>query len=307
MRPALDPAAPLLRRDAEHLQVGTDPHDAVVLRDLPGVVELLHRCDGVRTSADVLSADTADTAGAGGAGGAAGGADAAAALDALLAAGVLVDVDTRAALGPAAGEPARLMGLGLDAACATATVADRRTRTVRLLGPPVLTEPLGVLLRDCGVPIGPDAAFAADALDLAVVVGHPEPDRALVDSLVRCDVDHLVVRLHPHSALLGPLVRPGRTACLRCADAARADADPAWTGLVAQLDSPLQRPVGARADASPVLVATVVAATATAVLDLLDGMPTTCEGAMLRWSADCGPPRLDPLPPHPRCGCVRLP
>lgn len=304
MRPALDPAAPLLRRDAKHLQAGTDPRDAVVLRDLPGVVGLLHRCDGVRKRADVLSVDSAgpsDTAGW------ADPADASAALDALLEAGVLVDVDTQAALGSAAGEPARLVGRGLDAARATATVAARRTRTVRLLGPPVLAEPLGVVLRDCGVPIEPDAAFAGNALDFAVVVGHPEPERALVDSLVRCDVDHLVVRLHPRSALLGPLVRPGRTACLRCADAARADADPAWTALVAQLDSPLQRPVGARADASAVLVATVVAATATTVLGFLDGMCTPCDGAVLRWSADCGPPRLDPLPPHPRCGCVRLP
>ena len=40
MRPVLDPASPVLRRDAAHLQLGTDPIDAVVVRDLPGVADL---------------------------------------------------------------------------------------------------------------------------------------------------------------------------------------------------------------------------------------------------------------------------
>lgn len=301
MRPALDPASPVLRRDAEHLQVGTDPQDAVVLRDLPGVVELLRRCDGVRQRGDVLGAGADPTVAA----------DLGRALDALLDVGVLVDTDEQLALGAAAGEPARLVGLGLAAARATVTVAARRTRAVRVVGPSVLAEPLAALLSDCGVPIhadSPPATAWADGSrpDLAVVVGHPEPDRDTVDSLVRSDVDHLVVALHARSALLGPLVRPGQTACVRCADAARADADPPWMAMVPQLDSPVQRPVGAPWAGSPLLVATVVAAAAAAVLACLDGVPTPCDGAVLRWGADCGLAAVHPITAHPDCGCSRL-
>lgn len=55
VRPVLDPAAPLWRRDAEHLQFGTDRRDAVVLRDVAGVLDLVRRCDGVREAHEVLS------------------------------------------------------------------------------------------------------------------------------------------------------------------------------------------------------------------------------------------------------------
>lgn len=297
MRPALDPASPVLRRDAEHLQAGTDPHDAVVLRDLPGVVELLRRCDGVRQRAEVLAGAGPEALGAG---------DLERALDALLDVGVLVDVDARLTLGGAVGEPGRLLGLGLTARDASAAVAARRTRTVHVLGPSVVAEPLGALLTDCGVLVG---TVGVPRPDLAVMIGQPEPDRDAVDSLVRFDVDHLVVRLHARSAVLGPLVRPGRTACLRCADAARAGVDPAWTALVPQLSAPVQRPVGAGvpgAHVSPLLVTTVTAAATAAVLACLDGLPTPCDGAVLRWGADCGLPSVDPLPPHRGCGCTRL-
>ena len=45
-RPSLRPGAPLLRRDATHLQIGTSP--GVVLADRPGLMGLLRLLDGVR-------------------------------------------------------------------------------------------------------------------------------------------------------------------------------------------------------------------------------------------------------------------
>ena len=45
-RPALRPGAPLLRRDATHLQVGTSP--GIVIADRPGLIDLLRLLDGAR-------------------------------------------------------------------------------------------------------------------------------------------------------------------------------------------------------------------------------------------------------------------
>jgi bacteriocin biosynthesis cyclodehydratase domain-containing protein len=46
---------------------------------------------------------------------------------------------------------------------------------------------------------------------------------------------HLLVMLRETTALIGPLVLPGRSPCLRCLELARADRDPAWPVLAAQL------------------------------------------------------------------------
>ncbi|MET0448054.1 MAG: hypothetical protein ABW004_06590, partial [Aeromicrobium sp.] len=45
-RPVVRPGAPLLRRDATHLQVGTSP--GIVIDDRPGLLALLRLLDGVR-------------------------------------------------------------------------------------------------------------------------------------------------------------------------------------------------------------------------------------------------------------------
>jgi hypothetical protein len=289
----LDPAAPLWRRDAEHLQIGTDPQDAVVVRDVAGLLDLVRRCDGVRRVDEVLSTAPPGRQSA-----------LAAALDALLDAGVLVDADSASPLGAAAGELARLTGADLAAAQARATVSERSRRKIGLVGPRVLTAPLGALLADCGAPALP-GQFSG--MDLVVLAGRPEPDRRLADACARDDVPHVVMSLQPRSALPGPMVLPGRTACLRCADETRADTDPAWAALVAQLDSPVQRPAGAlAAEGSPLLVATLVAATAAAVLAMIDGLATGYDGSVRRWAAACEAPSVERLAPHPRCGCLRL-
>ena len=57
-RPALRPGAPLLRRDAAHLQVGTSP--GIVIPDRPGLVDLLRLLDGAR-DVDRLAAVTRAT------------------------------------------------------------------------------------------------------------------------------------------------------------------------------------------------------------------------------------------------------
>jgi bacteriocin biosynthesis cyclodehydratase domain-containing protein len=290
MRPVLEAASPLLRRDAAHLQLGTDPADAVVVRDMPGIADVLRRCDGLRSRDEVLGAVAPALRRHLGE-----------ALDVLVEAGVLVDADEQ--MRPElAGETVRLTGSGRTRSSVAAAVASRRTRTVVLLGPPILVDPLAALLADCATPV---RVRSADAADLVVLAGHPEPDRDDADACVRNDVPHLLASLHPRSAALGPLVRPGRTACLRCADSVRAESDPAWTALVTQLGNPVQRPAGAP-HASPLLVATLVTAAAAAVLAALDGASTAVDDGVLRWTATCGLPSLHRLRPQPSCGCTRL-
>lgn len=53
--------------------------------------------------------------------------------------------------------------------------------------------------------------------------------------LVRDDVTHVPLVLDPARAVVGPVVVPGRTACLACLDADRRRDDPQWPALAAQL------------------------------------------------------------------------
>jgi bacteriocin biosynthesis cyclodehydratase domain-containing protein len=46
---------------------------------------------------------------------------------------------------------------------------------------------------------------------------------------------HLPVRIRDGAGLVGPLVIPGVTSCLGCADLHRSDRDAAWPALAAQL------------------------------------------------------------------------
>ena len=65
---------------------------------------------------------------------------------------------------------------------------------------------------------------ADDAPGLLLACG--EPEREQLDPWLRERRPHLVVRLVDGVIVLGPFVEPGRTACLRCLDAHRHDADP---------------------------------------------------------------------------------
>jgi len=71
--------------------------------------------------------------------------------------------------------------------------------------------------------------------DLAVLVGrHPLNLRA---ALLCGQIPHLAASADEAIGIVGPLVIPGRTACLTCLDLTRADRDPAWPLILAQLDS----------------------------------------------------------------------
>ncbi len=77
-------------------------------------------------------------------------------------------------------------------------------------------------------------ATAADA-DLVVLTDYLVADPSLVRELHAAGTPHLLVRVRDGNGLVGPMVVPGVTSCLRCADLHRSDHDAAWPAVAAQL------------------------------------------------------------------------
>jgi len=97
------------------------------------------------------------------------------------------------------------------------------------------------------------------------------------------------------------LVLPGRSSCGRCHDLHRADRDPAWPSVAAQLTDAARQ----RAAACDVVLATAVAAQAsTQVLAYLDGDPSppAVDGTIEVDQVD-GRMRRRGWTIHPLCGC----
>jgi bacteriocin biosynthesis cyclodehydratase domain-containing protein len=153
-------------------------------------------------------------------------------------------------------------------------------------------------LRSAGSSHRPDLVVLADDPTTAgSTTGDTTTDTARV--LERDGIPHLVVRVDGTVGLVGPLVLPGRTGCLRCLDLVRTAIDPAWPLLAAQ------RPVTRNPEACDGVLAVAVAAQAALqVLELLDGdVPASAGGTLeleipgWRWSRRT-------WPPHPACGCA---
>ena len=113
--------------------------------------------------------------------------------------------------------------------------------------------------------------------DLVILAIDEPVDGERRDALHARDCPHLVVRLGPDHGSVGPLVLPGLTSCLRCADLHRLDRDPAWNALAVQLSEPRRRGTG-----SEVAVATAISAIAVIqALAFLDGeQPATIDGTL---------------------------
>jgi bacteriocin biosynthesis cyclodehydratase domain-containing protein len=90
----------------------------------------------------------------------------------------------------------------------------------------------------------------ATSPDLVIVTGFPRPD--LINGLMAARSPHLAVRAGEGVGVIGPLVLPGRTSCLTCADLHRTDRDHSWPAVAAQLSakSPEQDEVLATATAA---------------------------------------------------------
>lgn len=178
--------------------------------------------------------------------------------------------------------------------------------------------PAGLRPGDIGVPRGlaatrsaaragagarPGAGSAPDLVVVATDDPLPAGERA---ALLAANTPHLLASVREIVGVVGPLVLPGRSSCTRCHDLIRADRDPAWPRLAAQLATgPSPREGGGRAArACDAVLATAVASHAAlqALAYLDSGTATTVDGT-LHVSLPDGTVRRRSWQRHPACGC----
>lgn len=118
---------------------------------------------------------------------------------------------------------------------------DGRIRSVRLHGLGPLSDALTTGLRRLGIRptrsrgYAPDTPITGWQADLVVLADDVVADPRLTNDLVLHRIPHLQVRIRDGKGIIGPLVLPGETSCLRCADLTRTDYDADWPHLAAQL------------------------------------------------------------------------
>jgi len=145
---------------------------------------------------------------------------------------------------------------------------------------------------------GWEAGTEGEAADLVVLCpDSPEPDRDGPAALSRASVPHLLVRARESTGPVGPLVLPGRTACVRCTDLHRSDRDPGWPALLAQLTAARAAPP------ETVLAAHLAALAAAQVLHRLAGGEPEALGHTIEVRLASGLASTREWPPHPYCGC----
>ena len=331
VRPVLKPALRQVWRDAVTLQLGLAPQRAIVLAGLqPHDSHLIGLLDGSRDVAAVFNDASALGCPP----------ERAVALIELLAAADALDdgppADPRlepdllslSLLHPGPGAAARVLsrrraasvavyGAGrVGAAVATLLAAAGVGRLAVVDEGPVRPADLGPAgIREQGagtratavvaplrrispaLTVSPVAPAHADMAVVAPVTTVPPPE---VLATVRHH-PHLLVTVRETTAVVGPLVRPGRTPCLRCMHLARADRDPHWATLTAQLTG------SSRAvESCDVVLATIAAALTVgqvlAAVDVPDAKPATV-GGVLEIGLDDGQLRRRSIAPHPSCGC----
>lgn len=141
--------------------------------------------------------------------------------------------------------------------------------------------------------------------DVVVVVEREAADPLRAALLMADAVPHLSVVVRTADALVGPLVRPGTDACLRCLDLHRTEADPRWPTVLEALTRP---GAAARAPGEVGVLAGACAALAAAqVLALLAGATPSLCGATAELTLPDLTARERRWHVHPACGCTAAP
>ena len=173
---------------------------------------------------------------------------------------------------------------GITPADEGAELAVAADAAVRRAAPDVDTTPL---------PVGEPA-------DLTVLAVDAPPDSEQLRGLHAAGAAHLAVGLGVDHGVVGPLVIPGLTSCLRCTDLHRRDRDPAWSALAVQLAIPRRH-----GPASDVAVSTIIAGVAALqALTFLDGGDPACVDGTLELRLPDWRLRRRSWPIHPDCECT---
>jgi bacteriocin biosynthesis cyclodehydratase domain-containing protein len=297
MRPALRLGLLATWRDRDTVQLGVDERRAVAITGMSEAADVIRLLDGSRDRDQVIAAATTS------------GVPAAVAdrvLTVLAAAGVLIDypaqllrslpVELRRLLLPVLAA-ASLSGQDSDGGARL--LARRSETTVAVTGCGAVAAAVADLLTRSGLAARRENRGAPGQADLSVLVGHQQPEH--VAELVRLRRPHLAVLATEAIGVVGPLVRPGSTACLRCLDLARAERDPAWPLVLAQVAGRDADPSGC----DPILEAAVAAQAAAVAVAVADRAPLalaaangTLELVLPAWQW-----RRRSWSPHPRCSC----
>jgi hypothetical protein len=301
MKPTIRPGLLPIWRDRDTLQVGIDSRRAVAITGMSGAAAVITLLDGSRDREQAI----AEAARRG-----VPGAITERILTVLAAAGVLVDYpaeslrsvppDLRNQLAPVlavaslSGQDSD-GGAGLLARRAATRVAVRGRGLVATVLADLLTRSGLATLAEPSAGPGPSASPA----DLIVLVGHQSP--AQTTELFRVGRPHLAVSATEAIGVVGPLVRLGNTACLRCLDLTRAERDPAWPLVLAQLAGRSAEPQAC----DPVLATAVAAQAAAQVIAVADRSPLA--GATVNGTLELVLPawqwRRRSWLPHPACLC----
>jgi hypothetical protein len=199
-RYTLNPAMPVLLRPDGVVQVGWDPRRAVLVRPPAGLTP--------GALADLLRALQSGT--------------------------TLADLQARFEV-DAAELVASLMGAGVVTAAARRRM---RCASIRIHGRGPLSDVLTSALRCSGARVTRSSAAQTPTrpvTDLVVLSDFLITEPRVVRDLHAAGVAHLPVRLRDGAGLVGPLVIPGVTSCLDCADLHRSDRDAAWPAVASQL------------------------------------------------------------------------
>jgi hypothetical protein len=154
-------------------------------------------------------------------------------------------------------------------------------------------------VRRCGPDVQTSPIPPERSTDLVVLTDPAPVDTSLRSALHQDRVPHLRASVDGGQAIVGPLVVPGRTSCLRCADLHRTDRDPAWPALAVQLAARPRRRVSSDV---ALCVATVGVAVGQALAYLDRQRPATI-GASLEWQLPDWRLRRRSWPVHHGCDC----
>jgi bacteriocin biosynthesis cyclodehydratase domain-containing protein len=210
----------------------------------------------------------------------------------------------------------RVHGAGRTGACLASFLAASGVGHVACADPepaePADLGPAGLTEADLGRPRQDGAARAVQRAapevrtgdhgtlpDLVVLTRPVLPD--VTDGLVRDRVSHLAVSAREAIGVIGPLVVPGRSACLRCVNLRKADADPQWPQILAQATFTRVQPEACDTVLSA-MAAALACAQALALIDRGPDLPVTVNGTLevvlpdWQW-------RRRTWPAHPACVC----
>lgn len=190
----------------------------------------------------------------------------------------------------------------------TATRPRTRSASIRIHGRGPLADLLANALRCSGAKVRHSnithASVNPTTTDLVVLSDYLVAEPIVVSELHAAKVPHLPVRVRDGTGLIGPLVIPGVTSCLRCADLHRCDRDADWPAVAAQL-----RGTVGTADRATVLATAALALNQvhrvirTVGGDPADEPPPPTLNTTLEFDVDTGSTTSRRWLRHPNCGC----